>query len=310
MALTLLDQMRAIGIFVQTAEAGNFTRAARSMGVTPQAISNHIRHLEDSMGVRLFHRNTRKMKLSEEGLQFYEKCRDGMEHFRDAVNVVSDAKDRVVGTVRIAVPHLLGRNIFIPVLSDFLNQNPQASIEVVAINDYPDVIEKGFDIIFMSRHQPRASFVARKVANLILSPYASPRYLSKYGTPKSYDDLKRHRCILLRHPHNNKIVPWSFKEEGRTITINPPGVLSTNDVESQRQAVLEGMGIGQVVGYFAAPYVRQGLLVPILTSFVGVRYPLFLCTPRRTKLPQKTRVLLDLFLRHLKQNADLQYLNS
>ncbi len=307
MVFTLLDQMRAIGVFVQTAEAGNFTRAARSMGVTPQAISAQIRQLEDWMGVRLFHRNTRKMKLSEEGIQFYDKCRDGMEHFKDALSVVSDAKERVVGTVRIAVPELLSRNIFVPVLSTFLEQNPHVSIEVIAINEYPDVIEEGFDIIFMSRHQPRGSFVARKVANLNLSPYATPQYLAKHGIPTSSEDLKRHRCILLRHPHNNKVVPWVFKEGGKNVSVNPPAALITNDVESQRQAVLEGMGIGQVVGYFAAPYARQGLLVPILKSYVGDRFPLFLCTPRRTKLPQKTRVLVDLLLRHLKQNADLQY---
>ncbi len=204
MSVQPTKHLKSIGIFVHTAEAGSFSKAAIDLGVTPQAVSAQIKHLEETVRVRLFHRNTRKMKLTEDGARFYERCRAGVDSIEDGVRFLHEAEDEVAGVVRIAVPYFMSRTSIIPLLKSFLEKNTNASVEVIAQHEYPDFVEQGIDIAFLSRQKPRNSFIARKICLMRFLLCAAPDYLRKHGVPQTPEDLNNYRCILLRHPQTGK----------------------------------------------------------------------------------------------------------
>jgi DNA-binding transcriptional LysR family regulator len=308
MALQSTKHLRSIGIFVCAAEAGSFSKAALDLGVTPQAISSQIKILEESVRARLFHRNTRKMKLTDEGVRFYERCRNGVASIEDGIKDLHEAEEDIAGTVRIAVPHFMSRTAIVPLLKTFLDKNPGAAVEVIAQHEYPDFVDQGIDIAFLSRQKPRNSFIARRICFMRHVLCAAPDYLRKHGVPQSPEDLHNFRCILIRHPQTGKIMPWEFQRaRGKVMTLKPRSSLTTNDVDTQRQAVLGGLGIGQMANFYAAQLVRSGRLIEIDVGYLVNNRPLYICTARRTKMPKRTRILVDLLYQGLKQHPDFLF---
>ncbi|MYZ47587.1 LysR family transcriptional regulator [Propylenella binzhouense] len=298
--------LRAIGTFVRCAEIGSFSKAALELGMTPQAVSGQIKQLEDWVQVRLFHRTTRKISLTEEGASFFEHCKSGMETIDDGVRALREATSEAVGTVRLAMPYVISRGYITPLLGRFFDLYPRVSIELIVQNQNPDVVEQSVDLGIGSGPMPKGSIIARRLASVELVLCAAPAYLERFGTPASIADLKRHRCVALRHPRTGKIMPWTFKGESGTVTLDLEGCLTTNDTDTQRQAVLSGVGIGQLASFYVAPNVRAGLLSPLLIGYTAPPYHFYLYMLKRTKIPLKTRVLADYLYRELRSLPDFQ----
>lgn len=292
-------------MFVKAAEVSSFSKAAIDLGVTPQAVSMQIKYLEEAVRVRLFHRNTRKIKLTEEGFSFYEYCRSGVTSIEDGIRSLRDSEEAVAGLVRVAVPYFMSRTYILPLLKTYLEKNKNVSVEVITQHGYPDLVDQGVDIAFLSRHQPRNSFIARKICSMHLVLCASPDYLRKYGVPQTHEDLQNYRCVLLRHPHDGKIMPWEFQRgKNQVTTLNTLSGLTTNDIDTQRQAVLDGIGIGQLASFYASSLLRSGRLIPINIGYIADPIPLYLCTARSIRTTKRIRVLVDLLYRGLKQHPD------
>jgi len=287
------NQLRGISTFIRSAEARSFSKAARELGITPQAVSSQVKQLEEWAGVSLFHRTTRRISLTEEGAVFYERCRIGIEAIDDGVRNLRNAADELSGAVRISVPYYISRTYILPVLAEFLNRHPRVTVEMVAQNEYPDFVGQGIDIAVMSRHLPRDSFVARKIASVKLILCASPDYLNRHGYPKTPEDLRRHRCVTLRHPTTGKLLPWTFQRGKKIIAVDALGTLTVNDTDTQRQAVLHGVGIGQLASFFVYPHVKQGMLKTLLMGYVAPPIDIYLCMENRTKIPKRVTALFD-----------------
>jgi DNA-binding transcriptional LysR family regulator len=300
------SHLRAIDIFVKCAESANFSRAAVELGMTPQAVSFHIRQLEDWAQIRLFHRTTRKVRITDEGRSFYQRCRAGMESIAEGFRELRESTVDVAGTVRLAVPYAMSRTYIVPILAEFMRRYPGISVELIAMSHYPDVVEQGIDISILSRHLPRNSFVTRQIASLPLILCATPEYLARHGTPKTMDDLHNHRCVMQRHPVDGKIMPWTFRRHKKLVSLNIAGGLITNDTDTQRQAVLQGIGIGQLASFFASSHIRAGRLEPILIGYTAPPIPISLCMARRTRIPRRNRTLVDFIYQELRKHPDFQ----
>jgi len=299
-------QLRGISTFIRSAEVRSFSKAARELGITPQAVSSQVKQLEEWAGVSLFHRTTRRISLTEEGAVFYERCRTGIEAIDDGVRSLRNAADELSGTVRVSVPYYISRTYILPVLSEFLSRHPRVTVEMVAQNEYPDFVGQGIDIAVMSRHLPRDSFIARKIASVKLILCASPGYLSRHGSPKTPEDLRRHHCVTLRHPTTGKLLPWSFQRGKKIVAVDAPGTLTVNDTDTQRQAVLNGVGIGQLASFFVYPHVKQGRLKTLLMGYVAPPIDIYLCMENRTKIPKRVTALFDFVYHELSTHEDFK----
>jgi DNA-binding transcriptional LysR family regulator len=301
------NPLRTIMTFVCCAQAGSFSKAALELGITPQAVSSQIKELEDGVRVRLFHRTTRKINLTEEGRGFFERCKSGMDAIEDGIRSLREATDVPVGTVRLAVPFAIARGFIIPLLTTFFERYPKLSIEMIVQNNNPDVVDQGVDLgVYSGPKPPSSSMIVRKVAMAELVLCAARDYLDRYGTPATLEDLHHHRCVTLRHPRTGKIMPWIFQQEDRRVTVQIAATLTTNDTDAQRQAVLQGAGIGQLASFFVSPHVRAGHLQPLLLGYIAPPINFYLYMPRRTHIPKKTRVLADFLYDEFKRHPDFQ----
>ncbi len=298
--------LRAIGTFVRCAETGSFSKAALELGMTPQAVSGQIKQLEDWVQVRLFHRTTRKINLTEEGASFFEHCKSGIDAIDDGIRALRESTSEAVGTVRLAMPYVISRGYIMPILAPFFDLYPRVSIELIVQNQNPDVVEQGVDLGVGSGPMPKGSIIARRLASVELVLCAAPDYLKRFGTPTTLEDLKQHRCVALRHPRTGKIMPWTFRSGDGVVTLDLEGCLTTNDSDTQRQAVLSGIGIGQLASFYVAPNVAAGKLTPLLMGYTAPPYHFFLYMLKRTKIPLKTRVLADFLYRELRKHPDFQ----
>jgi DNA-binding transcriptional LysR family regulator len=305
----MIPPLRTIVTFVRCAETGSFSKAAVDLGMTPQAVSGQIKQLEDYVGVRLFHRTTRKIRLTEEGSGFFEQCRAGVDSIEEGVRFLHESTHDAVGTVRMSVPYGIARGYITPILSRFFREHPRVSVDLLVQNANPDVVEQGIDLGIASRGLPTSNMIARRLVTAELVLCASPSYIREHGIPRSIEELRNHRCVVLRHPKTGKIMPWTFQTPEGTTTLDLAGCLTTNDSDTQRQAVLNGVGIGQLASFFVAQQLRTGDLVPLLMGYVAPPYNFYLFMLRRTKIPRKTRVLADFLHKEFKKHPDFKPLD-
>jgi len=301
-----LASLRGIEVFVRSAQSGSFSKAALELGMTPQSVSSQVKALEDRVGVRLFHRTTRKISLTEEGSHFYERCRSGLDSIEEGLRSLTESTDEVFGVVRLAAPYGISRAYITPILSEFLDLYPRVSIELITHQQTPDIVEMGVDLGITSGHLPQSSITARRFASIELILCAAPSYLEAHGVPQTVEDLQHHRCVTLRHPHTGKIMPWTFQNGSDIVTLDIQGALVTTDTDTQRQAVLAGAGIGQLASFFVGPQAAAGALTPLLIGYVAPPINFYLYLPRRSKVPRKTRALADFLYRHLRKNKDFE----
>jgi DNA-binding transcriptional LysR family regulator len=217
-----MKQLQGLLAFVEAATTGSLTAAADRLGVTPAAVSKSLARLEEQLGVRLLHRSTRRLALTEEGAGFLDKARLALRALDDAVADVSQAARAPAGRVRISVGVAFGRRWVLPLLPALTARHRQLSIELDLDNRPVDLVAEGFDIGIRGGVIEDSSLVARRICRLPLVLVASPAYLREAGVPTSVEDLRQHRCAAVRYSGSTPS-PWCFRRStgGRRIEFIP-----------------------------------------------------------------------------------------
>ncbi|MEI2415138.1 LysR family transcriptional regulator [Orrella sp. JC864] len=288
-----MDELRAISTFIRAAELGSFNRAALAQGTTAQAVSKAVRQLEAHLGVRLFHRSTRKSALTEEGQRLFDSARDSLQALTEALQGARSAARQEEGLIRISAAGAVGRKVLMPLLAAFGQRYPGIRFDLTLEDRATDVVGERIDVGFRSGNPPDAQVVARRLFPIQLILCASPGYLAEHGAPARLQDLARHRCVGYRQPGTSRPVPWEFKVKGETVFQCVPAVVCCSDPEAEMQAVLQGMGIGQIDSINAAAPLRSGALVPLLARHVSDRMGLFLYYAQRRDMPLRVRRFID-----------------
>lgn len=300
-----MDRLRALTVFVRVAKAGSFSQGARELGMTPQAASKQIMLLEALLGVRLFHRTTQKIGLTQEGMRLLAQCEGSVQTLEDTLRNVDSGREHVHGVVKIAAPHSLARPFVAPALRGFTEAYPDVAVDLIVGDTMADVVEQGIDVGLRTGNMPDSSLVARRIATLQLIVCAAPAYLHRHGAPRTIAELDRHRCTSFLHPRNGKLFPWEFSVDGTIETRSVQPFIATNDVESEVEVVLSGAAIGQFFGYTVAAHLRAQRLVPLLTEHATDRYGIYLYMPARAHVPRKNRLLADYLMETLGAHPDL-----
>lgn len=301
-----MDELRAISTFIRAAELGSFNRAAHAQGTTPQAVSKNVRQLEQHLGVRLFHRTTRKNSLTEEGQRLLESVRGSMESLTSALNRVKNAAREDEGLIRISAGGAVGRKVLMPLLAEFSRLHPGVGFDLVLEDRITDAVAERIDVGFKAGNGPTAQVVSRRLFPIQLILCAAPAYLEKNGTPERIADLSRHRCVGYRQPGTGRPMPWEFQVKGETVYETMNYVVCCSDPEAEMQAVLNGMGIGQIDSINATAPVRAGDLVPLLVRHTSDRMGLHLFYAQRTDMPGRVRRFIDFAALRLKGGQGFQ----
>ncbi|MDE1150611.1 MAG: LysR family transcriptional regulator [Azospirillaceae bacterium] len=285
--------------FAMIAEHGNFSRAAAQLRVTPSALSQTIRDLEERLGVSLFHRTTRSTALTEAGARLLAGFKPAMDQMQAAVEDVSSLRATPAGTVRLHLPRLAAASLVEPVLGRFHAAYPDIILEL-AINDaVVDIVGAGFDVGITLGELLDQDMVAVKLGpDLHQVAVASPDYIARHGRPQVPADLHGHRCINWRKPGSGKLYNWEFQTDGRWFSVAVEGPLVVSHRDTALQAAAQGVGIA--FAYWSdrwmRPLIDQGALVPLLQEFSPPFPGWFLYYPKQRYTPPAVRALAD-FLR-------------
>lgn len=294
-----MDELRAISTFVLAAEAGSFNKAAETQNTTPQAVSKTIRQLEQHLGVRLFHRTTRRSTLTEEGERLLESVKPSLDGLVGALSKARSAARDDEGIVRVAAAGAVGRKVLISLLAEFQQLYPQIQIELIVSDGFSDIVSERIDVGFRAGSAPDLQVVGRRLFPIQLIVCASPAYLAQHGKPRKLDDLLTHRCIGYRRPGTGKAVPWEFEVDGNIVHQHMNTVLCCSDSESEMLSTLAGIGVGQIDSINAAAALRSGDLVPLLVPTVSERMGLYLYYAQRRDMPGRVRRFIDFAVERL-----------
>ncbi len=288
-----MDRIRRIELLVRAAEAGSFARAARSLDLSPSAVSHAITDLERGLGVSLFHRTTRQLRLTEEGEEIYQR---GCELLRQLAELESSAREtpeRLSGTLHVGLAVPLGRNVIMPMLPTFLRRHPQLRLEFHNQSQPTDMHAEGVDVLLRVGDSPESNLIARKIGQIRHAVYASPQYLKVAGAPKTPDDLLHHLCLVIKVPNMNRpLGVWEFQRgaERKVIEIAPRVV--TQNAEGLIAAVLAGAGLMRL-GFFDPYLISSGQLHRVLTDWTCPPGPPIFAMYRKTaRMPPKVAAFL------------------
>ena len=294
-----INELRSITTFVRTAELGSLRKAATAQGITPQAASQALAQLEQHLGVRLFHRTTRSMSLTEEGRHLLETAQPALLGLQRALQNVKVAKDEIAGPLRIVGPLSMFLPVVGPVLDTFCRQYPEIQPDVQLDDRIGNWVEDRVDVGFRIGMSAHEGVVARQLFRLQSLICAAPAYLQNHGVPDSLEALGSHKCSVYRHPNTGRIVPWHVKVNGSVVDHQVAPAYCTNNEELELQAVLSGTVIGQLTSVTAAPHIRSGRLIPLLTQHVADHASYFIYYGSRTSQPARAKAFIDLAVQRL-----------
>lgn len=286
--------------FIEVVERGNFARAATHLNLAPSTLSQTIRSLEDRLGVRLLHRTTRSVSLTEAGEHFLAKIRPVFEELHAAIESINDFRDTPVGTLRLSVTTIPARMILAPLLKNFLAAYPAINLEITVNSANVDIVKGRFDagirygrLIAQDMVMVRASPPSRILA------VASPDYLSAHPLPKKPEDLRHHSCIRFRL-ENHQLLAWEFEKNKKKIAVGVSGPLIVNNVDLMVKAALEGIGVGYIAETYIGEEIARGDLVPMLTDWSPAYDSWYLYYANRHHMPAPLKAFIK-FMREQTQ---------
>jgi DNA-binding transcriptional LysR family regulator len=282
--------------FAAVAAEGNFSRAAAQLRMSPSALSQTIRALEERLGVRLLNRTTRSTSLTDAGSRLLGRFRPAMEAMDAAVEDVSNLSKAPSGNVRLYLPRIAATSLVEPHLGRFQATYPEVVLELVIDDAVTNIVDAGHDVgITLGELLEKDMVAVRLGGDIRQMAVASPDYIKRHGRPKTPADLHRHRCINWRKPGSGKIYAWDFHVDGRWITVAVDGPLIVSHRDTALQAATQGAGIAFTYwsDHWLKPLVDSGQLVPLLEEFSPPFPGWFLYYPKQRYAAAAVRALID-----------------
>lgn len=290
----------SVELFCLTAEFQGFTAAATAAGLTPAAVSRSIARLESRLGMQLFVRTTRNVRLTDSGRSYYEQCRQALGLLVEAERELTGDQRVATGTVRISLPTSYGHYRVIPILPEFRERYPGVELEIQLSNRNIDFTAEGYDLAVRGRAPPDSGLIARQLENAELVVVGTPKYLRSRGTPLTPEDLKQHECLQFLLPSTGLPVPWLLSRKGKAFEmVTQSAVRCTDDVLALAALARHGTGLAQTFRFIVEQDLRQGTLKEVLKDCGGTSRPFSLLYPVNRHMPQRVRVLIDFLVEKL-----------
>jgi len=285
--------LQAFVAFSEAARRGGFAGAARELGVSPSAVAKNVARLEADLGLRLFHRTTRKVALTSEGRELYERCRRIVEEIDALRDEAAGARAEPGGTLRLNVPITFGKRVVVPRLAELVRRHPGIMLDVSFSDRYADIVSEGLDAAIRVGPLADSTLVARPFARHVMIVCAAPDYLRELGVPRSPDALAKHRCLVSRMPTSKRLRPWTFTRDGQRVDMEPQPIAVFDDGEAIVEAAAVSMGLAQVPDYMAADALNRGRLVEVLKRHRPPPAQIVIVYPSARRVTPRLKALVD-----------------
>ena len=287
-----MDRLANIEAFVRVAEAKSFSEAARRLRSSKSVVSRSVGALEAELGVRLFHRTTRSLALTEAGRGYFERATRILADLEEANLAVGQLQSAPRGRLRVSAPMSFGFLHLAPALPDFLGLYPEVAVDLALNDRFVDLVDEGFDVAVRIGAMDDSSLIARKLAPIRRVVCASPGYLKARGLPKSPDDLKGHECLFNSNIASSQ--EWRFTTpEGKPWPVAVNGRLSANNGDAMRVAALKGLGLVNLPTFIVGGDLQERALVTVLDEFISQDLVMSAVYPHSRHLSPKVRAFVD-----------------
>lgn len=287
--------------FCKAAELENFTSAAEHLGLTPASVSRSIGRLERRLGVQLFVRTTRKVRLTNEGRQFWQQCDQALDQISEAELAVTGQQKSPSGPLRISVGSIYANHRLFPLLTAFRALYPDIQLEISISNKVVDFVADGYDIAIRVGELPDSQLIAHKIEDASMGIFATPEYLHRKGAPQSLEDLDLHDCIQFILPGTGRPMPWSLRDpSGKDLEYFKSSDLRVHaDANGCVSWCLAGGGLIQTYHFLAQRQVDDGTLVEVLKNYSGRTRRFSIIYPANRYLSSK----VSAFTNFIKKNS-------
>jgi DNA-binding transcriptional LysR family regulator len=289
-----MDKFRAMQTFVRIAEAGSLTAAARELGSSLPAVVRSLAAYEAHLGVRLFHRTTRRISLTEEGREHLERSRHVLAALDDAEKALTAGAAEPAGHLSITAPVLFGQMYVSPAVTRFVQRYPDMRCSVLLLDRVVNLLEEGLDVGIRIGNLEDSSLVAQPLGQVRRVVVAAPDYLRRHGVPSHPRDLSKADCVRII---SRRTTFGDFQEDGKVFQVPVKGKLEFNHVWPTVQACAEGAGFGMFFSYQVEPLVAQKKLRIVLERFERPPRPISIVYPHARLLPARTRAFIDFIRR-------------
>ncbi len=281
----------AMALYVKVVENNSFSRAAEREGIPVSTISRKISELEKALGTRLLERSTRRLRMTEIGQDYYQRCRRGLEEFETANLMVKDQQAQVSGRLRLSVPPSISDVLVIPLIKDFQALYPNAIVNCLVTDRHVNHIEDGIDISLRVGDLKDSSLVARRLLRYRSVLVASPRYLRRAGAPSHPNELPLHGLVAFSRWE--PAVTWVLEHNGETHKVNVQPRIAINDYAGVQSAVINGLGISEIPSIICGPGIQDGRLVEIMPEWQFSPVTLSAVYPSNRNLSRLVRLFKD-----------------
>lgn len=294
----LTDQLNGLIAFKEVAEKRSFTLAADALGISPSAVSQIVKQLEERVGVSLLSRTTRSTSLTEAGERFLTSASPAIDQILASIEEVKSYAEKPSGLLRINTPRTIFQSYLSPLITSFQKKYPDVMVELYFEDQTSDVVENGFDAGIRLSDILAKDMVAIKLFGPIrFVTAASPEYLNKMGRPKHPKDLLSHNCLRVRFGNSGMYDKWEFENKGREFKVQVKGSLICNDSLALKTLAVEGNGIIYTTEDSIKDLVKENKLETLMNQYVTTSTGFYLYYPKRSQVLPKLRAFID----HLKE---------
>lgn len=298
-----VDPLHGVTAFLAVAEHESFTAAAEAIGLTRSTISAQVADLEARLGLRLFHRSTRLVRLTAAGEAYRDRLGDIAARVDRAERAARAEHSAPEGRLRMTAPPDLGQRFLLPWVAEFLAQHPGTRIELDLSNTAQNLIERRFDLAIRGVIEVEQNLITRKLGGSPLRTCARPDYLARRGHPERPEDLTRHDLLHFSHLRRGRV--WTMTRGAERVEVPVVPRLELNEGWALRAAALEGAGICQLPAFIIGDVIRSGALVPVLPEWSPGHVPLHAVYPDNRLIAERVRAFVTFIARKSKNEPDL-----
>jgi len=286
-----MDKFEAMQIFTRVAELLSFSGTAQDLAIPKAKVSGAVQSLESRLGTRLFHRTTRRVQLTQDGLDYYEGCKRVMEELA-AVESQLQNTSNISGKLRIDMNLGIAKNLVIPHLAEFIKKYPNISLDISCVDYEVDLVREGFDCVLRVGALADSNLIARPLGSMRIINCASPAYIEEFGVPERLEDLANHKLVDYVTSLGSKSAGWEYWDGAQYRNLQMGYSVRVNSVEAYLYACLAGLGIVQVPEVGVRRYLKEGDLIEILNDFNAEPMPVSLIYSSRKNVSKKLQVFI------------------
>lgn len=297
-----MDRLDALKVFCSVVDAGGFRRAADRLGISTSSVTNQVAALEARFRVKLLHRSTRSMSVTDEGRQCYENATRLLADMHELEHLLRHSGNAPSGLLRVDMPGIIANRIVAPALPRFLLDYPEVTVRMSVNDRLVDMVEEGIDVLVRIGNLTDSRLVAQTLGNTGYVCCAAPDYVARHGSPSSPQELDDFTCLNFLYPKSRRIRPWYFQRDGQISSLAPRAIFVTDHVESLIGAALAGGGIIQVLSISVQDRLASGALVPLLADWMAPGPDMAVLFQQRQLRAAKVKVFVQ-FLHETFSNA-------